>query len=90
MTTPADAFTQLISDINALTDPTERARAATALLDAVPGLQKSARTARQEAVLELRAKGNSHADVAALLGITRSRAQQIAEGRSGGTARKQP
>lgn len=75
--------------LNEITDPTDRAKAAGALLDAVPDLQRALREIRQGAVLELRATGLSHADVAAAIGVSRSRAQQIAEGRTSGSHAKQ-
>lgn len=63
---------------------TERAKAASTALQAIPALQQWLRELRQTAVKELRADGMSHAQVAAELGISRARAQQIAEGRTTG------
>ncbi|WP_237532418.1 helix-turn-helix domain-containing protein [Streptomyces sp. SID8352] len=87
MDTIQNAFDQ-ISATAADPDPATRAKQAAAILDRIPDLQKSLREIRRAAVLELRAAGASHADVAAALGVTRSRAQQIAEGQAGGTKKK--
>jgi hypothetical protein len=74
--------------ITGIGDPTDRARAAAALLAAVPRLQSGLREIRQAAVQELRAQGHSWAEVGEAIGVHRNRAQQIGEGRSGG--KKQP
>lgn len=74
--------------ITQIPDPTDRARAITAMLGDVSEVHAQLRQARQAAVLEMRAGGMSHADVAAALGVTRSRAQQIAEGKTTTAARK--
>jgi DNA-binding transcriptional regulator YiaG len=83
---------QLLALVAGQTDPAERARAATAVLDALGSkgeLQAKLKEMRQAAVVEMRDKGNaSHGDVAKALGISRSRAQQIAEGRSKGSSPK--
>lgn len=63
-------------------DPAERARQVKAALDQMPAIQAELRQIRQAAVLELRAAGLSHAQVAEEIGVTRSRAQQIAEGKT--------
>lgn len=65
-------------------DPAKRAKHLGAALDAVPQLQAWLRGERQQAVQEMRAAGMSHGDVAKELGISRARAQQIAEGRTTG------
>jgi predicted XRE-type DNA-binding protein len=75
-------------DLLAIPDPTGRAKAITDALGEIADLQHQLRQARQDAVLEMRAGGMSHADVAAALGVTRSRAQQIAEGKTTTAARK--
>ncbi|MER8220867.1 sigma-70 family RNA polymerase sigma factor [Streptomyces sp. NPDC094143] len=62
----------------------QRAKNVSAALQAIPDLQKWLREIRREAVLEMRGDGLSHAQVAAELGISRARAQQIAEGRTTG------
>lgn len=68
------------------TDPDSAARAKQlgVALDAVPQLQAWLRGERQRAVQAMRADGMSHGDVAKVLGISRARAQQIAEGRTTG------
>jgi DNA-directed RNA polymerase specialized sigma24 family protein len=76
------AFSEIGEAIIKIEDPTERARAAGAALKAIPTMQTALRQARQSAVLELRSGGLSHADVATLLGVSRSAAQQIAEGKT--------
>jgi len=68
----------------ALTDPAERAKALTDVLRQLDDLAAEVRADRRAAVLELRAAGQSHQDVANLLKVSRGRAQQIAEGRSNG------
>lgn len=65
-------------------DATIRALRTTQALDTLPKFQNWLRRARQEAVLEMRANGMSHAEVAKELGTSRARAQQIAEGRTTG------
>lgn len=65
-------------------DPAKRAQRLGAALDAVPQLQSWLRGERQRAVQEMRDGGASHGDVAKMLGISRARAQQIAEGRTTG------
>lgn len=73
-----------IAAIMRISDPARRARAAG---DAIAQLQaelEQLKELRHQAVLELRAGGMSHAGVANVLGISRGRAQQIAEGRPQG------
>lgn len=65
-------------------DASARAQEVGAALNAVPELQKWLRQLRQDAVLELRADGLSHAEVGKVIGTSRARAQQIAEGRTTG------
>ncbi|MDL4812779.1 hypothetical protein [Actinomadura opuntiae] len=79
----AQRATELVlAQVQDLSDATERAKAVGAILDAIPYLQANLRSTRQTAVREMRAGGMSHADVAQALGLSRSRAQAIAEGRS--------
>jgi hypothetical protein len=76
-----DPFTPL----RALTDTpdlVERGKALSAALKKLPEVQAELRQARQDVVLALREQGWSHAQVAAEFGLTRSRAQQIAEGKT--------
>jgi DNA-directed RNA polymerase specialized sigma24 family protein len=81
---PAPSPFAALSRLAGKSDPTARARTLTRALDAIPHLQAWLRRARQEAVLEMRADGMSHGDVAKALGISRARAQQIAEGKTSG------
>lgn len=83
-----DPFASLRA-LKRIADPTKRAKALTDALNAVPDVQNELRQARQDAVIEMRAEGMSHATVATALGISRARAQQIAEGRASGK-RKDP
>ncbi|GAA0971630.1 MULTISPECIES: hypothetical protein [Actinomycetes] len=82
---------QLLALVAGQDSAIERARTATEVLEALGTkgeLQAALTAARQDAVLEMRDKDNaSHGDVAKALGISRSRAQQIAEGRSKGTTK---
>ncbi|MFE5332536.1 hypothetical protein ACFRCG_39780 [Embleya sp. NPDC056575] len=82
MTTPADAVAAALARVEQVADPTARAIAAGELLTALADGQAQARALRQAAVLDLRARGYSHGDVAAAIGTSRSRAQQIAEGKT--------
>lgn len=92
MTTPPHPFESAV-DLTASADPTERAKAFAAAIEAVPELQTWLRQGRQEAVREMyaqmRAEGKSYTDVGKELGVTRARAQQIAEGYVGGRPRGQ-
>lgn len=65
-------------------DPVERAQQLSSALAQIPGVQTELKDARQAAVLEMRSRNMSHADVGAALGVSRARAQQIAEGRVSG------
>lgn len=73
-----------IEQLSAITDPVERAREAGRRLSAIPDFQAQLRKIRQEAVLEMRGKGLTFAEIGVELGIHRNRVQQIAEGRPGG------
>lgn len=83
MTTPPTPF-EALKHLADNEDPGERAKEVGAALNAVPELQKWLRQLRQDAVLELRDGGLSHAEVGKLIGTSRARAQQIAEGRTTG------
>lgn len=83
MTTPPAPFENL-KHLAEQGDATQRAKDVSAALQAIPELQKWLREIRHGAVLEMREDGLSHAQVAAELGISRARAQQIAEGRTTG------
>jgi hypothetical protein len=80
----------LVADLDrvrAIADPAERAKELTRVVRQLPEIGAAIREARRQAVQELRQAGWSHQMVADLLGVHRNRAQQIAEGRSGGNRR---
>jgi hypothetical protein len=83
MTTPPPPFENL-KHLAEQGDPTQRAKSVGTALQAIPKLQQWLREIRHGAVQEMREDGLSHAQVAAELGISRARAQQIAEGRTSG------
>lgn len=83
MTTPPSPFENL-KHLAEQGDPTQRAKAVGAALQAIPELQHWLREIRQGAVREMRDEGKSHAEVGKELGLSRARAQQIAEGRTTG------
>lgn len=83
MTTPPKPF-ETLKHLAGNPDAGARAQEVGAALNAVPELQKWLRQLRQDAVLELRADGLSHAEVGKVIGTSRARAQQIAEGRTTG------
>ena len=83
MTTPPTPFENL-KHLAEQGDPTERAKTVGAALQAIPELQHWLREIRQGAVQEMRSEGLSHAEVGKELGLSRARAQQIAEGRTSG------
>ncbi|MFE4867756.1 sigma-70 family RNA polymerase sigma factor [Streptomyces sp. NPDC056682] len=87
MTTPPNPFENL-NHLAEQGDATQRAKSVGHALQAIPELQHWLREIRQAAVQEMREDGLSHADVAAHLGVSRARAQQIAEGRSTGKRAK--
>lgn len=77
-------FKQALDQIKAIGDPAQRAQVISDVLNQCPDLSKALRELRQAAVVELREQGKSHGQVAEILGISRGRAQQIAEGRTTG------
>lgn len=79
-----------IDDIEQITDPAERARQAGQRLSAIPSWQERLRKIRQAAVVEMKAKGMSYADIGRELDLHRNRAQQIFEGRSAGGKGSKP
>jgi DNA-directed RNA polymerase specialized sigma24 family protein len=72
----------MVDDVRSIADPAERAKRAQELQREAQSARKQLAEIRREAVLEMRAGGMSHAEVAAKLEITRGTAQSIAEGRS--------
>lgn len=83
MTTPPPPFENL-KHLAEEGDVTRRAQNVGTALQAIPALQQWLREIRHSAVQAMRDDGLSHAQVAAELGISRARAQQIAEGRTTG------
>lgn len=89
MTTPPSPFENL-KNLSEQEDPTERAKSVGKVLEAIPALQHWLREVRQGAVQEMRSDGMSHAEVGKQLGLSRARAQQIAEGRATGKRAEKP
>lgn len=79
---------QLLDAVRSIDDPVERFKAATTTVEAARNtLMAGARQIRQDAVNELRAQGMGLGEIGKLLDQTRSRVQQISEGRTGGKAK---
>ena len=89
MTTPPSPFENL-RHLSDQADPIERAKSVGKVLEAIPALQHWLREVRQGAVQEMRSDGMSHAEVGKELGLSRARAQQIAEGRASGKRAEKP
>ena len=88
--TPAEQIRHAADQVLGIKDPADRARAIGEVLALCPDLAAELRAGRQQAVLELRTvQQMSHADVAAILGVSRARAQQIAEGRHTGKRKEE-
>lgn len=83
----ANPLDSALRRLHGTVDPAARATRATELMIAIQAAEAEVKTARRMAVLELLAAGWSYADIASLLGVTRSRAHQIAFGKSGTTAK---
>lgn len=83
MTNPPSPFENL-KHLAEQGDATQRAKDVGTALQAIPELQHWLREIRQVAVQEMRENGLSHAEVGRELGLSRARAQQIAEGRTTG------
>ncbi|MFD8774529.1 hypothetical protein [Streptomyces sp. NPDC059916] len=84
MTEEAQRVFDAIDALHGIADPTERARALTEVLKALPGQNKALKEARQEAVKELLDRpGASLRTVGSELGISFSTVQDIAKGYSG-------
>lgn len=78
----------LLTAIEAIEDPVERFKAAADTIElARTTLMVGARQIRQNVVNAYREQGMGLGEVAKHLGQTRSRVQQISEGRTGGKAR---
>lgn len=89
MTEEVQRVFDAIDALKQIADPSERARALSEVLKAMPVQNKSLKEARQEAVQELLARpGASLRSVGAELGLSFSTVQDIAKGYSGsGTKR---
>jgi hypothetical protein len=84
---PEETVNRLLDEIRAIEDPVERFKAATEAVEvARTTFMTGARQIRQDAVNELR-EGSSLAEISKLIGQSRSRVQQISEGRTGGKGR---
>lgn len=71
--------------LGTIADPVKRARAIGAALKQLPEVNAELRAVRQAVVLELRTEQHmSYGQIAGLLGLSRGRVQQIAEGRTTG------
>lgn len=66
-----------LADLEATSDPVERARAATELLTRHQSLVARLARIRRQAIAELRARGMSYAQVGEALGLTRGRIAQL-------------
>lgn len=74
---------EAVDSLEALDDPAERARKAGRLLAELPDQQARLRKIRQAAVVTLRARDVSYRQIAAQLGISLARVQQIERGERG-------
>lgn len=83
---PDDLVRQAVDAVLALPDHADRAVAATKLLAALDDARTQLAAARHESTGKLKAEGYTLAQLGELLGVSRSRAQQIVEGLSRSTA----
>ncbi|MET7654184.1 MULTISPECIES: hypothetical protein [unclassified Streptomyces] len=91
MTEEAQRVFDAIDALKEIADPTERARALSEVLKALPGQNKALKEARQEAMSELLARpGASLRTVGAELNISFSTVQDIVNGYSGSGKNRQP
>lgn len=74
----------LVSDLEAVEDPVDRFKRASKLLEAWPDQQSRISDMRREVVLSLRRDKVSYRKIAALLGMSLVRIQQIEKGLSAG------
>lgn len=79
--------TDVVDSLEALEDPTERAKKAGQLLAAWPLQGSRLREIRQEAVVAMRGQGDSYREIARRLGISLARVQQIEAGERGRKAK---
>jgi hypothetical protein len=80
-TTPADRVRAAIADARTLTDPAERARIITEVLDVIADTAPALRADRQADVIVLRSRPMTFAAIGDLIGVTRGRVEQITKGR---------
>lgn len=73
-----------IDEVEGLPDPAERAREVGRRMAQIPVVHARLASIRRQAVLEMRDRGMSLAEIGRELGLHRNRVQQIAEGRSSG------
>lgn len=73
-----------IDEVEQIVDPVERAREVGRRMELIPAVHARLASIRRQAVLEMRDRGMSLADIGRELGLHRNRVQQIAEGRSSG------
>jgi DNA-directed RNA polymerase specialized sigma24 family protein len=73
-----------LDDVEKIADPVERAREVGRRMAAIPELHARLKGIRRQAVVEMKARGMSFADIGRELGLHRNRVQQIFEGRSAG------
>ena len=78
-----------VERVRAIADLERRAAAIKDLTDATRTVDQAIRDVRAETVQQMRDDGWSHQQVADAFGVHRNRAQQIAEGRSGGHRRRE-
>jgi hypothetical protein len=73
-------FAEIRDSLMASDDPTVRAKALGAALDAIPKFQRWLRLARQQAIAEMYDSGMSYGQIGKRLNISRARVQQIVDG----------
>ena len=71
----------MLDAARAIEDPEERAKAGQRLIRELQDAVVAAAEIRRSGVREMRARGDSHRVIGDALGVSRSAAQQIAEGR---------
>lgn len=73
-----------LDELEQIADPAERAREVGRRMAQVPIWHARMKAIRQQAVIELRERGMSFAEIGREIGLHRNRVQQILEGRSAG------
>ncbi|MFF3190527.1 hypothetical protein [Streptomyces misionensis] len=81
---------EAVDSLEALDDPAERARKAGRLLAELPDQQARLRQIRQAAVVAMRAQNISYRQIAAKLGLSLARVQQIEAGERGKKPKSEP